>query len=285
MSTVVFVHGRGQLGQGEVALHRSWRSALAASVGSNGGAVGATRFPYYAPILATPGQAALQAATARFGTWMTSLAPRLTARVSAAAKKTHRVAKSVSPIQNESVQKWAVNGDTGGYWSQVFLKALLKDVELYLSDKQIASDVDALVELTIRDALQSGPCVVVGHSLGSVVAFNVLSAMAPHDRIAGFVSLGSPLGWPSVAGRLNREPSGPPACVERWLNAFDERDVVASVGLVGTAYDGGDSRFREDNTLQNGTANRHGIGDCLRSASVGRFIVDALAAGAAVTPS
>lgn len=71
---------------------------------------------------------------------------------------------------------------------------------------------------------RGGPLVVVGHSLGSVVAYEVLAARNP--RVDLFVTLGSPLGVTEIQDCL----AAPPAVPSRtalWLNASDARDVVA----------------------------------------------------------
>ncbi|MCH0538920.1 hypothetical protein I3F58_04980 [Streptomyces sp. MUM 203J] len=71
---------------------------------------------------------------------------------------------------------------------------------------------------------REGPLVVVGHSLGSVVAYEVLAARNP--RVDLFVTLGSPLAVTEVQDCL----AAPPAVPSRtglWLNASDARDLVA----------------------------------------------------------
>jgi len=79
--------------------------------------------------------------------------------------------------------------------------------------------------------------VVVAHSLGSVVAYEVLCSL-PGSASLSFVSLGSPLGLPNlVFDRLQpaprpvgAEPRGYwPARVRAWNNIADAGDVVALV--------------------------------------------------------
>ena len=72
---------------------------------------------------------------------------------------------------------------------------------------------------------------VIGHSLGSVVAYEYLC----HDRPASvelLVTLGSPLGIPNVVfDKLTPAPVGGagawPGMVAAWVNVADPDDIVA----------------------------------------------------------
>lgn len=83
-----------------------------------------------------------------------------------------------------------------------------------------------------RLAVGGGPFVVVGHSLGSVVAY---LAMAPIDaglaRVPLFVTIGSPLGLAEVQDQLKVllgvKTLLTPPMVGRWLNVADRLDPVA----------------------------------------------------------
>ncbi|MFI9172973.1 PGAP1-like alpha/beta domain-containing protein [Streptomyces lincolnensis] len=85
----------------------------------------------------------------------------------------------------------------------------------------------------IRDRLRAaldatdGPVVVVGHSLGTVVAYDVLSEDRYEDReIPLFVTLGSPLGYTEIQDVLVGRPLRVPAPVRLWTNFADPFDVV-----------------------------------------------------------
>ena len=83
--------------------------------------------------------------------------------------------------------------------------------------------------------------VVIGHSLGSVVAYDFLAAR--NDRTVAdrtiklFVTAGCPLGLKPVKSRLlgvraKQRPSVPkvvPSRVGAWINAYDPLDVVALI--------------------------------------------------------
>jgi pimeloyl-ACP methyl ester carboxylesterase len=65
------------------------------------------------------------------------------------------------------------------------------------------------VDAKVRPALEAGPCIVVAHSLGTVVAFKLLRAHT--QDVPLFVTLGSPLGLTSVQSALKRPRINPHA--------------------------------------------------------------------------
>lgn len=96
------------------------------------------------------------------------------------------------------------------------------------------------IRTRVGAAIPAGePLVVLAHSLGTIVAFDVLSQLADRD-VRLFVTVGSPLGIGNVQRRIG-DRSGPPAavpsCVERWLNFADPRDPVALERTLADEFD------------------------------------------------
>ncbi|MDI5968571.1 hypothetical protein POF50_004280 [Streptomyces sp. SL13] len=113
-----------------------------------------------------------------------------------------------------------------GFFADLALRALvfdLKQVSRYLTD-------DALRQAAIdRVTARIGPDtrVVVGHSLGSVVAYQALCALPGH-RVRALVTLGSPLGVSMICRRMRPEPGDwPGGGALVWTNVVDHGDVVA----------------------------------------------------------
>jgi subtilisin family serine protease len=81
-----------------------------------------------------------------------------------------------------------------------------------------------------------GPFVVIGHSQGSMIAYQVLFELAqthPQIEIDLFLTIGSPLGLTEVQDqlkRLTKQPRGlrVPANVKRWVNVADLLDPVCA---------------------------------------------------------
>jgi hypothetical protein len=149
------------------------------------------------------------------------------------------------------------------------LRKFTYDVYCYLTIPGIRRQIDNL----ILKALREGPAVVVGHSLGSVVGYNVL---ANHNGfVRKYITLGSPLGVKSIKNHLTR-PLKMPICVEDgWFNAYDDRDVVALRPLDNHTFDILPPIVNK-NDVKNKTDNRHGIEGYLNDPEVARIILEAL---------
>ncbi len=151
-----------------------------------------------------------------------------------------------------------------GARSAGILRVLVRDVSIYLTDDDIREEVDAIVAAGMREA-----DVVVGHSLGSVVAYRCL--LRKGIRASRLVTLGSPLAIRPIRDRLS--PVGWPA-VKDWVDAADPRDIVALRPLAPPWFDPGHPIFHAD--VQNRTDNRHGIDGYLSVPRVAAWICEAL---------
>ena len=152
------------------------------------------------------------------------------------------------------------------------------DVHHYLTNTVIRETI----EEGVRAALSPGrSTVVVGHSLGSVVAYRMLRG---EGRLRGWdvpllVTVGSPLGVTAIRKALSREATlRVPECVGRWHNAMDERDVVSLYPLTPAHFPISPAHPAIDNRtdVRNRTTNRHGIAGYLDDQRVARLVHDAL---------
>lgn len=88
---------------------------------------------------------------------------------------------------------------------------------------------------SVRDRMEAGggPFVVIGHSQGSMVAYEFLRRLKRADcHVPLFITIGSPLGLPPVRSRFEEwtgESKLPfPPCVDRWVNVANLFDPVCS---------------------------------------------------------
>ncbi|MFI5459171.1 MAG: hypothetical protein ACHRXM_27395 [Isosphaerales bacterium] len=103
-----------------------------------------------------------------------------------------------------------------------FVRTALMQVTRYLSDELIRT----LAQQRVLDLVQDDTRVIVGHSLGSVVAYECAHRLT--QPLPLLLTLGSPLGLRTiVTDRLRPPPSFPPRVV-RWTNVADRDDVVAA---------------------------------------------------------
>lgn len=160
------------------------------------------------------------------------------------------------------------------YFARMAERALiwdLKQVALYLGDPDVRAEIHQRVSV----AMDPCPRVVIGHSLGSVVAYECLAAH-PEWEVDTLVTLGSPLGIRNVIfDRLQPAPKEGmgawPGSVQHWVNIADERDLVALVKRLGGRFGG----RVEDHLISNG-AQAHAIGPYLTAMETGHAIARAL---------
>lgn len=151
----------------------------------------------------------------------------------------------------------------------------LKQVSSYFSDASVREHVRAVVRGSISEETR----VVIGHSLGSVVAYEVMCSL-PTVTIEGLITLGSPLGLRHlVFDRLQPPPAEHggilegawPGRVRHWTNIADAGDVVAVVEDLRPLFGNGVRQIR----VHNG-ANPHDMSPYLTDPATGRAIVEAL---------
>ncbi len=110
----------------------------------------------------------------------------------------------------------------------------LQQVRRYMTDPEVRRTVQERVAAEVGE----DTCVVVGHSLGSVVAYEALCAH-PQWPVQALVTLGSPLAIRNlifdrlipapVAGDSGGLAGAWPGGVRSWVNVADAGDVVALV--------------------------------------------------------
>lgn len=118
----------------------------------------------------------------------------------------------------------------------------------YFRDEELRDQVRSRV----REAIGPDTRVVVAHSLGTVVAYEVLATMPHH--VTTFVTLGSPLGLRRIVfERLEPAPVAGqgvwPGSVQRWVNIADGNDPVARESNVSHRFGGGVVDVPVDNGL------------------------------------
>jgi hypothetical protein len=110
------------------------------------------------------------------------------------------------------------------------LEARWPDLHLYKHHRAVRDAVRERLSGPLRAAHAGGKQIMlIAHSLGSIVAYDVLGAanrVLPGLRIAHFVTMGSPLGFAEIR-EIVAPPVRVPECVERWSNFADARDYVA----------------------------------------------------------
>ncbi|MGK7950771.1 MAG: hypothetical protein AB4368_18820 [Xenococcaceae cyanobacterium] len=147
----------------------------------------------------------------------------------------------------------------------------VKQVKAYLHDPEKREEIKNRVLAQITEDTR----VLMGHSLGSVVCYEVL-CQNPNLPIKMYVSLGSPLGIKKIVfDRLDPSPQNGigsrPKGIEKWVNIADDKDIVALEKKLNPFFDG----LIEDKHIDNG-ANAHNASRYLTTVETGQAIKDGL---------
>lgn len=161
-----------------------------------------------------------------------------------------------------------------GAVAERFLLGSLRQVRWYMTDDQLRT---AAIE-AVAERIGSDTRVLVGHSLGSVVAYEALCAN-PAWPVHALITVGSPLGIPKlIFDRLRPPPSDgkgtwPPG-LAMWHNLCDRNDVVAVIKRLGPLFDTGTHRIG-DELIDNGWK-VHDLGRHLTAVETGRAVLTGL---------
>ena len=159
-----------------------------------------------------------------------------------------------------------------------FVWRALTQVARYLTDDEIRSYAqDQVLQLIGPDTR-----LVIGHSLGSVVAYEAAHRAYEHslppDQTLTLITLGSPLGLKSVVyERLCPQPPHVPAAVNRWENLAAEDDLVAAhLDLAPYFPPAAGSTITPHTHIVDTGSKPHDITHYLTKPTVGRIITETL---------
>ncbi|MEJ7668137.1 MAG: S8 family peptidase [Casimicrobiaceae bacterium] len=118
-------------------------------------------------------------------------------------------------------------------------RAFLRDVNDFLFDAERRQDMEQ--GLVDRLTAGGGPFVIIAHSQGSMIAYDVLRQLtAANCQVPLFVTIGSPLGMAEVQDVFRQWiPDGVlrvPECVAHWVNVADPFDPVAADKSLADEY-------------------------------------------------
>ena len=158
-------------------------------------------------------------------------------------------------------------------------RAFMRDVHDYL----FVAERRALMRQSVLERLEpgGGPFVVIAHSQGSMIAYDVLSQLDP-DRfvVPLFITIGSPLGIAEVQDQLKvvlgTKKLAVPRCVERWLNVCDGSDPVAADETLNDDFMGGSVLEDVKERNLDSPAHPHSGSGYLRGETVRRAVREAV---------
>jgi hypothetical protein len=172
------------------------------------------------------------------------------------------------------------------FFAGVASRALLFDlaqVRRYFVEPEIRARIASRVEASITPDTR----VLVGHSLGSIIAYETLCAH-PDWPATSLITLGSPLGirnliFDRLTPRPNRNVTPPghwPPCLQSWTNIADRGDAVALVKELSPLFGSPRGATVSDIPVHNGS-HAHDVSPYLTAESTGRALAEAIAGSVA----
>lgn len=156
--------------------------------------------------------------------------------------------KKVVDFIGRQMNRVFLNGDLTlnySFITDAIISRYFRDLEIYYSDTPFESDGGSatyreVIRKRLRDKLiehRKDDIMLIGHSMGSIIAFDVLTFMAPELKVNTLVTMGSPLGLPVVISKIASEMrqkgisdtrlKSPPGVTGNWHNYSDILDTVA----------------------------------------------------------
>ena len=285
---VVCVHGVGQQREAENTLHASWAPALCGGVSLTGGRLteAEVRCAFYGDLFRPPGRHLAGGDPLIRGEDLDQFEQDLLVAWWAEAARTDAgvVAPDARTLAGRTpggVQR-ALRALSGSrFFAALGERGLLGDlrqVRDYIHKPEVRGEARRRVAAVVGEDTR----VLVGHSLGSVVAYEALCAN-PDWPVRMLVTLGSPLGIPNLIfdrlepAPLPVAPTGPgsrgrwPGPGRAWVNVADQGDVVALVKDLRGAWGPGVDCWVVDNG-----ANAHDVRPYLTAVETGRAIAAGL---------
>lgn len=266
MAKIVGVHGVGHQFKGENTVGAEWLPALKdglARAGHRLASDGDFACAFYGDLFRPAGKGAMDPpydATDVNDEWEQELLEawwREAARVDPAVRGPDARTKVRVP---SIVQRALADLSQSRFFAGLAERALiydLKQVRRYLREPELRHEARA----RIQHAIDADTRVIVGHSLGSVAAYEVLCAH-PEWPVTVFVTLGSPLGIRNLIFEAldpaPRDGTGVwPGGIQHWVNIADAGDVVALVKQLGSSFDKRVADYLIDNGAKAHDATRY----------------------------
>lgn len=285
---LVLIHGRDQQGKDQAQLKRAWLAALEVGLSKAGLPALKTsdiEFPYYGDDLErlvqevdAPLVSEVLAKGGPTDDGASDFRGRLLEEMAASAGVT--TAQINAQYHGTATEKGPLNWE----WVQAILRALdntpiggstidrfTRDVYVYLTYPAVQAAVNKVVARTLTEE----PCVVVAHSLGSIVTYRLLRNPECRAKVKRLITVGSPLGVNVIRNLIMPPALAKPDGLTEWFNAYDPRDVVALRPLDEKTWNIRPLITNKGN-VDNHTDNRHGIGGYLDDETVARWIYEAM---------
>jgi len=214
-------------------------------------------------------------------------------------KKPGKLRKKFLDYLEKQIDKIFLKPDLSIHFSSVtdiIIHRFFKDLDAYYSQTCInIQGTESLVKDVIREQLariikkhKNKDILLIGHSMGSIIAYDVLTQKVPDINIDTFATIGSPLGLPIIMSKIGSEQkhvlikkaklSTPENVLRNWFNFSDLKDKVTMNYNLRDDYDENSNHVRTidkivyNNYVYNGRRNPHKVYGYLRTTEFAEII-------------
>jgi fermentation-respiration switch protein FrsA (DUF1100 family) len=221
---VLLVHGRGMIDRDTSVTRKMWFDAISSGAGTINGARlysdRDVRVVWYADVLDPRSTAGCDYKSGDARGRRSAMDPELKEVVSTAGS----ILSAITALVDDS-------GAVGQ------LRSLSADAAFLTDARKRCAAERRLGEAIDRAHLEGRPVIVIGHSLGAVVAYDYLSARGDTGLVEQLITIGSPVGAPDLRRLLiggdGTDTLTRPASVKRWTNIRNGNDIFAAPIAVG----------------------------------------------------
>lgn len=160
------------------------------------------------------------------------------------------IRQKILDILEEQLDKIFLNDDLTVNFSYItdnIIRAYFKELDSYYAkecedEKETncrARDIIRRRTANIIKKYEDDEILIIGHSMGSIIAYDVLTFTVPEVNVNTFITMGSPLGLPVIRAKIAAESNSnhldpiqlltPPSVNNQWINYSDLEDKIALV--------------------------------------------------------
>lgn len=147
----------------------------------------------------------------------------------------------IDSVARKLARLFRILGDASPWFGRLIAKPdmrlTMREARRYLLNRRgLATQVRTMLKEPLQEAWRNGECVLlIGHSMGSVIAYDTLWELSHDDQHSGrvdlFMTLGSPLGTrfinKRIRGRSSHGRRRYPTNIRRWENFSARAEMTA----------------------------------------------------------
>lgn len=171
--------------------------------------------------------------------------------------KPHPLRQKLLGFLEKQMDKIFLNEDLSinySFISDIIIHKYFRELEIYYTEecydenkiKCAVKDIIRKRAVKVLEKYKNDEIILVAHSMGSIIIYDVLTFILPELKIDTFITIGSPLGLPIIMSKIAAEQNmkvhikeklkTPPGVESNWYNFSDLEDKVAMNYDLGDDY-------------------------------------------------